>query len=146
MTHMEVAFQRLAYEELVRENENMGGIFFPFLTTKRLQVNRILQAGLTATKKPPHYVCFGAYRDLETFRYNGVWFSAFEPELEAEGLVEVVYYRVKALISFSTNVDETEAVIFCKPSHEALVKFFNFYDALHISNKAQLLGDDELPF
>lgn len=146
MTPAEIEFQRIALEEIMKENSEQGGLLFPFLKVKHSTKNRIIRAMQIESSKPPHYVCFACLsRTALEKRYNGVFFSVDEVLLYAEDLVEIVYLRIPAVIQADEILDMDREVIGVEikvsPNLAEVEHMFNAYEAIRVFKKEDLMGD-----
>lgn len=143
MTPYEILFQRWAYEEAIKENQREGGLLFPILRAVRMPDKPVIRALRIKSSRPPHFTCYACLaREAIVRRYNGVWFSVDEQELEAEGLVEVQLVRLPAIIKGDELLDvEGEVTSFSISIDydlEMLERFFVGVDAIYVNNKVNL--------
>lgn len=137
-------FLSLQVEAIKKENEEMGGLLFPFLETVQVQPSRLLMAKLIATSRPPHFACFAAvYLKDGKFKPNGNWFSLNPEELAQEGLARITVRRVMADIMFGVTADPIMGNIVSfslnvSPNTQALSELFEKEDALRVVNKSTL--------
>lgn len=146
MTPYEILFQRWAYEEAVKENQREGGLLFPILRAVRLPDKPVIRALRIKSARPPHFACYACLsREALARRYNGVFFSVDEQELEIEGLVDVQLVRLPAIIKGDELLDIEGEVIGLSISIdydlEMLERFFEGVGAIYVSKKASLNVD-----
>lgn len=149
MTPYEIEFQRWAYEEIVKENKEEGGLLFPILRSIRMPDKPIIRALRIKSSRPPHFACYSCLaREAIVRRYNGVFFSVDEQELAAEGLVEVQLVRLPAIIKGDEHLNIEGEVIGLSISVdydlEALERFFVETDAIYVNKKEVLKVDRPL--
>jgi hypothetical protein len=139
-------FLNLGVEAIKKENEEQGGLVFPFLETVQIQPARLLVAKLIATSRPPHFACFAAvYVKDGKYKPNGNWFSLDPEELAQEGLARITFRRVKADVLFSLITDPIMGDIISfslnvTPNTVALEELFENENALKITNKNLLVA------
>lgn len=146
-------FVRQWFQTVKEENANEG-ILFPFLISKQLKENRILRAKMIGSSKL-HRACFACltFQNPNASKpkqpYNGVFFSPHMEELEAEGLVEIVWYRVKADVEmYKEDLPNGEYRLYLQvlPNPKALEEFFDRMGAIYVPSKAMLQADVEISF
>lgn len=139
-------FLSLGVEAIKQENEEKGGLIFPFLETVQIQPARLLVAKLIATSRPPHFACFAAvYVKDGKHKPNGNWFPLDPEELANEGLAHITFRRVKADILFSVITDPIMGDIISftlnvAPNTVALEELFEAENALKVTNKNLLVA------
>lgn len=137
LTYDEAFFLTERVRELKKDNEEMGGLLFPFLFCEK----RLLRAKMIKTRKPP-YVCFACLTMQN--KYNGIWLPVDENELheQTNGLVSIEYRRVKAQMVFDVVVPMDgslcEVEFNIAPEESSLLTFFDYNGAMHVSYRIWL--------
>ena len=133
-------------ERIEKENDELGGLLFPFLETVQIQPPRLLFAKLISTSRPPYFACFAAqYVKDGRLKPNGQFISIDPEEMKSEGLTNIVLRRVKADINLKTVFDPItdevrEFSLTIKPNEEALIELFENENALRVTDKKMLIG------
>lgn len=133
-------------ERIKKENDELGGLLFPFLETVQIQPPRLLFAKLISTSRPPYFACFAAqYVKDGRLKPNGQFISIDPEEMKSEGLTNIVLRRVRADITFQVEVDPIMGDIIgfslkIKPNEEALIELFENENALRVTDKKMLIG------